>query len=158
MFEACSARPPVALPFQVRTADLTTAAGASTCLGGWHRRYDMPPRAPSDARKGAPGPFGFGCRGGVVRLVTPITATASSPYLLTSADTLDVERIFSSYSYIRTTLWQAEKCANLGCFLDGCGGEARAGIREGAGTVKQGERGAVLSYGVSPLRLPCGRG
>ena len=33
-----------------REGCLTTAVGASTCLGGWHRRYDMPPRAPGDAR------------------------------------------------------------------------------------------------------------
>src|SRR6476660_5218954 len=33
-----------------RRGSLSTASGASTCLGGWHRRYDTPPRAPGDAR------------------------------------------------------------------------------------------------------------
>jgi hypothetical protein len=33
-----------------RRGSLSTASGASTCLDGWHRRYDMPPRAPGDAR------------------------------------------------------------------------------------------------------------
>jgi len=33
-----------------RRGSLSTASGASTCLGGWHRRYDMPPRAPGGAR------------------------------------------------------------------------------------------------------------
>jgi hypothetical protein len=50
-------------PLADRDQCLSTAAGASTCLGGWHRRYDMPPRAPSDARNGAPGPCSFGSPG-----------------------------------------------------------------------------------------------
>ena len=33
-----------------RRGSLSTASGTSACLGGWHRRYDMPPRAPGDAR------------------------------------------------------------------------------------------------------------
>jgi hypothetical protein len=43
VFEACSARPPVALPFQVRTADLTTAAGASAHAGDGQSPSGTPP-------------------------------------------------------------------------------------------------------------------
>jgi len=44
---------PGGLSFQApcsREGRLSTAVGASTGLGGWHRRYDLPPRAPGGAR------------------------------------------------------------------------------------------------------------
>jgi len=55
-------------PFRLpcsREGRLTTAAEASTSLGGWHRRYEMPPRTPSEARLVRRDRLGFGCRSGV---------------------------------------------------------------------------------------------
>ena len=68
MFEACSARPPVDLPFQaawlVAEAAYPPLRGQTDASRYGPARH-RPPLVPSDARLGAPGPCSFGCREGV---------------------------------------------------------------------------------------------
>ena len=68
-----------------RRGSLSTASGASTCLGGWHRRYDTPPRAPGDARLARRDRAASAAGRGCPSLHPHSPATAACPSLVTFA-------------------------------------------------------------------------
>ena len=76
-----------------RRGSLSTASGASACLGGWHRRYDMPPRAPGDARLARRDRAASAAGRGCPSLHPHSPATAACPSLATLETSLGWDRV-----------------------------------------------------------------